>query len=47
LKKNRLLKESIYNANLVKNILEKRKEKYLVPLAGHKLPTLATKVPNS
>jgi len=47
LEKNRLLKESIYNLNLVKNILEKRNEKYLVPLAGHKLPTISAKVPNS
>ncbi len=47
LKKNRILKESLYNEKLVKNILDKRNEKYLVPLLGHNLPKTLVKIPNS
>ncbi len=47
LKNNRKLKEWIYNENLVKNILTKRTEKYIVPLAGHILPKSLVKIPNS
>jgi len=32
LKKNRFLNEAIYNKNIINNILEKRNEKYLVPV---------------
>ena len=47
LKNNRKLKESLYNQGLVKNILEKRKEKYIVPLKWHILPKKLVKIPNS
>ena len=47
LKKNRILNESIYNFKLISNIILKRSEKYKIPIAGHKLPTVAVKMPNS
>ena len=47
LKKNRKLNEFIYNKNLIENILEKRWEKYLVPILWYSLPTLYHKIPNS
>lgn len=47
LKKNRLLNESIYNANLVNNIITKRSEKYLMPIKWKKLSTNLSKIPNA
>lgn len=47
LEKNRILNEAIYNQAIINNIIEKRKEKYLVPVAWHVMPTLPSKVPNS
>lgn len=47
LKKNRLLKEHTYNFDIINNILLKRKEKYLVPVEWHKMPTNHSKIPNS
>ncbi|MBW7954633.1 M23 family metallopeptidase [Candidatus Gracilibacteria bacterium] len=38
LKKNRLYLEYIYNINIIKNIIKKREDKYLIPVVGHKLP---------
>ncbi|MCD5385396.1 M23 family metallopeptidase, partial [Candidatus Gracilibacteria bacterium] len=47
LRNNRLLKEAIYNLNLINNIIEKRSEKYLVPLSGHKISRELSKIPNA
>lgn len=47
LEKNRLLKESVYNKSILSDIIEKRKEKYIVPVSGHTMPTTAVKIPNS
>jgi hypothetical protein len=33
LEKNRILNEAIYNQAIISNIIEKRKEKYIVPVA--------------
>ena len=44
---NRLLQESIYNLNLINNIIEKRSEKYLVPLSWHKISRKLSKIPNA
>jgi hypothetical protein len=32
LEKNRILKEATYNSNIINNIIEKRKKKYIVPV---------------
>ena len=45
--KNRVLQEIIYNRNLIESILEKRNEKYIVPIIGREMPNLAVKIPNS
>ena len=47
LEKNRILNESIYNRNLLSNILVKRDEKYIVPVLWYDMPTKAVKIPNS
>ncbi len=47
LHRNRLYKESIYNLNLLNNIIEKRSEKYLVPLSWHKISRKLSKIPNA
>ncbi len=47
LEKNRLLNEFIYNRNIIDNIIKKRSEKYVVPVLGQDLPTIAVKIPNS
>ena len=47
LQKNRALKEWTYTLNIIKNILTKRSEKYIVPVPWHKIPTSPTKIPNS
>ena len=47
LRNNRLLKEAIYNLNLINNIIEKRSEKYLVPLSWHKISRELSKIPNA
>jgi len=44
---NRLLNEILYNSNVVKNILESRKQKYLIPVKKKILPTNQSKLPNS
>lgn len=38
LKKNRLYLEYVYNINIIKNIIKKREDKYLIPVVWHKLP---------
>jgi len=45
--KKRLLKESEYNANLLKNILDKRWEKYLIPVDWWKIDLSHSKIPNA
>ncbi len=47
LSKNRILKETLYNKKIIEEILEKRKDKYIVPVVGHKLPTRKDKLPNA
>ncbi|MDD2870589.1 MAG: M23 family metallopeptidase [Candidatus Gracilibacteria bacterium] len=47
LEKNRILSETIYNRDLIDKILEKRSEKYIVPVAGRKMPTNQSKIPNT
>ncbi len=47
LKKNRELEEAIYNMNIINNILDKRSEKYIVPVLWHKMPIKESKIPNS
>lgn len=46
-KNNRIYKESLYTKNIIDNILQKRKEKYLIPVNWYSLPTNPTKLPNS
>ena len=45
--KNRLLNESIYNRNLIDNIITKREEKYSVPVIWYDMPITWVKIPNS
>lgn len=45
--KNRTLEEKKYLYNFIKNILEKRKEKYKIPVLWAELPSRFTKMPNS
>lgn len=45
--KNKLLKEYMYNFQLIKDILIKRKSKYQIPVANTILPTKSNKLPNS
>lgn len=45
--KNRALNEALYNKNIVKNILEKRSEKYIIPVLWYSLPERADKIPNA
>lgn len=47
LEKNRILSETIYNRDLIDKILEKRSEKYIVPVAWRKMPTNQSKIPNT
>ncbi|MFK7779528.1 MAG: M23 family metallopeptidase [Candidatus Gracilibacteria bacterium] len=47
LEKNRSLKEAIYSLGIITNIIEKRQEKYIVPVLGRKMPTTSAKIPNS
>jgi len=47
LKKNRSLQEWIYTINLINNIIDKRGEKYIVPVSWHNFPTNLSKIPNS
>lgn len=47
IKKSRENQELIYNNNIVLNLLEKRQQKYLIPVNWYKLPTSKTKLPNS
>jgi hypothetical protein len=47
LEKNRILKEATYNSNIINNIIEKRKKKYIVPVLWHIMPTNSVKIPNS
>ncbi|QFR39713.1 M23 family metallopeptidase [Candidatus Gracilibacteria bacterium 28_42_T64] len=47
LKKKRTLKELIYTYSVVNNIVEKRTEKYIVPIVGEKISTNANKIPNA
>lgn len=44
---NRVLNELIYNINIVKNILDSRLLKYLIPVEKKILPTSPSKLPNS
>ena len=39
--------EVVLQKNIVWEMIEQRKEKYLIPVAGHLLPTRETKLPNS
>ena len=45
--KKRLLNEDLYNKKLIDNILEKRGEKYIVPVLNHTLPKRKDKIPNA
>lgn len=45
--KNRELKEAIYNLGIINNIIQKRNEKYIVPVLWHDMPTNSVKIPNS
>lgn len=47
LKNNRLLSEFKYNKALINNIIEKRSEKYLVPIIGKNMPVIWNKIPNT
>ena len=47
LEKNRLLNEAIYSKNIIDNIITKREEKYIVPVAWYDIPTSTVKIPNS
>lgn len=47
LEKNRILNEAIYNRNLVANILDKRDEKYIVPVVWYDMPVKDNKIPNA
>ncbi len=44
---NRVLNEIIYNINIVKGIIDSRKQKYLIPIKNKVLPTNSSKLPNS
>lgn len=46
-KKQRMLQELNNSYFLMSRVLDKRKEKYIVPVAGKKLPTTPHKVPNT
>ncbi len=46
-KNSRLYAEANYNNNVIENILQKRKQKYSIPVEGFLLPTKKTKLPNS
>ena len=39
--------EDVYKRDFLKSILERREYKYIVPVAGHELPTANSKVPNA
>lgn len=47
LEKNRILEETIYTKKILDWILEKRSEKYIVPVLGYNMPKTAIKIPNS
>jgi hypothetical protein len=47
LKNSRKLDELIYTENFIKWILDKRKEKYLIPIKWVKMPTQSNRLPNS
>ena len=47
LKKNRKLEELIYNRNIIYDVLEKRKQKYLVPIEGYQIDIAHNRIPNA
>lgn len=47
LEKNRELEETMFNLDIINNIIDARGDKYIVPVAGHIMPTTQVKVPNS
>lgn len=47
LKSNRTYNELIYKNNILKNILDRRKHKYEIPVKWYKIPTTLNKIPNT
>lgn len=47
IQKLRYLKELEYKENIINHIIEKRKDKYVIPVLNHYLPTKKTKLPNA
>ncbi len=47
LKNNRIYNEAYYNKHILDNIIEKRNEKYIVPVAWRQIPTIDIRLPNT
>ena len=47
LEKNRILRETIYNRDILENIIKNRNEKYIVPVIWRNIPVKHVKIPNS
>ncbi|PID87471.1 hypothetical protein CSB07_01535 [Candidatus Gracilibacteria bacterium] len=47
LKKSRIYKEYLYSLAIIENIINNRKQKYILPVKGYKLSNLNSKLPNA
>jgi len=45
--KKRNYQEGLYKKEIIENIIQKRQEKYSIPIIGYSLPIRADKIPNS